>query len=141
MAASKRKQADRYVDRRLMKLGGSLVVAVPDELVKRWSLDKGDQMRITVLEDGVKIEPKQPTKVEAISSETIEAYSKAVTDIQAKVSLIGENEIKLEFTGANQDAVRVFVGKLWQNLPLMLRLLGLGSVEELPSNETKESKR
>ena len=57
MAASKRKQADRYVDRRLMKLGGSLVVAVPDELVKRWSLDKGDQMRITVLEDGVKIEP------------------------------------------------------------------------------------
>jgi antitoxin component of MazEF toxin-antitoxin module len=128
------------IDRHLVKLGGSLVVPVPPEIVERWSLDKGDEVRITVLKEGIKIEPKQPTKIETISSEAIAAYSKAIADIQAKVALTGENEIKLEFTGSNQDAVRVFVGKLWQNLPLMLRLLGLGSVEELPRSGAEEQK-
>lgn len=141
MADSTQQPMDRHVDRRLVRLGGSLVVAVPTEIVERWSLDKGDEVRITVLEEGIKIEPKQPTRIETISSETIEAYSKAVAGIQSKVTLSGENEIKLEFSGDNKDAVRVFVGKLWQNLPLMLRLLGLGSVEELPqSGKGKQSK-
>jgi antitoxin component of MazEF toxin-antitoxin module len=132
--------ADKYVNRRLMKLGGSLVVGVPYEVVERWSLDKGDEVRITVLEEGIKIEPKEPTRTEIFSPEKIEAYSKAVSGIQSSVTLIRENEIKLKFSGDDKEAVRLFVRKLWQNLPLMLQLMGLGSVEELPHREAKERK-
>ena len=131
---------DRQMDRRLVKLGGSLVVAVPDEVVKQWNLEKGDEVRITVLEEGIKMEPKQPTRIETISQEAIETYSKAVAGIQAEVTISGNNEINLKFSGNNKDTVRVFVRKLWQNLPLMLQLMGLGSVEELPHGEAKEQK-
>ena len=66
------------VDKRLLKSGGSLFVCVPNEVVQQWNLDKGDEVRISVLEGAIKIEPKQPTKVETISEETVEAYSKAI---------------------------------------------------------------
>lgn len=140
MADSRRKPADKYVDRRLMKMGGSLVMAVPDEIVKQWNLEKGDQVRVTVLEDGVKVEPKQLFKVETVSPESIESYSKAMAGIQAEVIMSGDNEISLKFSGANKDTVRVFVRKLWQNLPLMLRLMGLGSVDELPHGKERKRK-
>jgi antitoxin component of MazEF toxin-antitoxin module len=137
MTDSKPHPQDKYVDKRLMKLGGSLVVGVPYEVVERWKLDKGDEVRVTVLEEGIKIEPKQPTQIATFSSEAIDTYSKAVAGIQSKVTLSGENEIRLEFSGDDKEAVRVFVGKLWQNLPLMLRLLGLSSVEEAPAGGTE----
>ncbi len=132
MVGSRRRRGDKYVDRRLMKMGGSLVMALPDEMVKQWHLEKGDQVRATVLEDGIRVEPKQLFKVETISQESLEIYSKAMADIQAAVIMSAEDEISLKFSGANKDTVRVFVRKLWQNLPLMLRLMGLGSVDELP---------
>ena len=140
MGDSTRQPIDKHMDRRLVKLGGSLVVAVPDEVVKQWNLDKGDEVRVTVLEEGLKIEPKQPTKIETISQEAIETYSKAVAGIQAEVTISGDNEINLKFSGDNKDTIRLFVRKLWQNLPLMLRLMGLGSVEEHPRSEAKEQK-
>ena len=140
MADSRRKRSGKYVDRRLMKMGGSLVMAVPDEMVKQWNLEKGDQVRVTVLEDGVKVEPKQLFKVEAVSPESIESYSKAMAGIQAEVIMSAEDEISLKFSGANKDTVRVFARKLWQNLPLMLRLMGLGSVDELPHGKGRKSK-
>ena len=140
MADSRRKRADKYVDRRLMKVGGSLVMAVPDEMVKQFNLEKGDQVRVTVLEDGVKVEPKQLFKVEAVSPESIESYSKAMAGIQAEVIMSADDEISLKFSGANKDTVRVFVRKLWQNLPLMLRLMGLGSVDELPHGKERKRK-
>ena len=119
------------LDRRLVRLGRSLVMTVPDEVVKRWHLGKGDQVRITVLEGEVRIEPKQPTKVKAISQEAIEAYLKAAAGIQAKVSKTADNEISLEFTGDNKEAVKFFVQKLWENLPLMFKLMGMGSTAEV----------
>ena len=140
MADSRRKRADKYVDRRLMKVGGSLVMAMPDEIVKQWNLEKGDQVRVTVLEDGVKVEPKQLFKVEAVSPESIESYSKAMAGIQAEVIMSADDEISLKFSGANKDTVRIFVRKLWQNLPLMLRLMGLGSVDELPHGKGRKVK-
>jgi len=140
MADSRRKRSDKYVDRRLMKVGGSLVMAVPDEMVKQWNLEKGDQVRVTVLEDGVKVEPKQLFKVEAVSPESIESYSKDMAGIQAEVIMSGDDEISLKFSGTNEDTVRVFVRKLWQNLPLMLRLMGLGSVDELTLGKERKRK-
>lgn len=119
------------LDRRLVRLGRSLVMTVPDEVVKRWHLGKGDQVRITVLEGEVRIEPKQPTKVKAISQEAIESYLKAAAGIQAKVSKTADNEIRLEFTGDNKEAVKFFVQKLWENLPLMFKLMGMGSTAEV----------
>ncbi|MDD4986003.1 MAG: AbrB/MazE/SpoVT family DNA-binding domain-containing protein [Dehalococcoidales bacterium] len=140
MADSRRKRSGKYVDRRLMKMGGSLVMAVPDEMVKQWNLEKGDQVRVTVLEDGVKVEPKQLFKVEAVSPESIESYSKAMAGIQAEVIMSADDEISLKFSGSNKDTVRVFARKLWHNLPLMLRLMGLGSVDELPHGKGRKSK-
>ena len=120
-------------DRRVMRLGGSLVVGIPSEVVEQWNLERGDEMRVSVEEGVIKIAPKQPTKVESISEETIEAYSRAMKGIQAKVTMDAENSaIHLEFSGEDKQAIDLFLRNLWRNLPLLLRLLGLGSVEESP---------
>lgn len=128
------------VDKRLMKLGGSLVVAVPNEVVEQWNLGKGDEVRISVEEGVLRIEPKQSTKIETISEEMVEAYSKAMKGIQAKVTVDAENStINLEFSGDSKEVIDLFVRNLSRNLPVFLRLLGLGSVEELPKTEAKQS--
>mgnify|MGYP000281425589 CR=1 FL=1 len=103
MVGSRRKRGDKCVDRRLMKMGGSLVMALPDEMVKEWHLEKGDQVRATVLEDGIRVEPKQLFKVETISQESLETYSKAMAGIQAAVIMSADDEISLKFTGTNKD--------------------------------------
>jgi antitoxin component of MazEF toxin-antitoxin module len=126
------------VDKRLMKLGGSLVVAVPNEVVEQWNLGKGDEVRISVQEGALRIEPKQSTKIETISEEMVEAYSKAMKGIQAKVTVDAANSvINLEFSGESKEVIDLFVRNLSRNLPVFLRLLGLGSVEELPHSEGK----
>jgi antitoxin component of MazEF toxin-antitoxin module len=128
------------VDKRLMKLGGSLVVAVPNEVVELWNLGKGDEVRISVQEGALRIEPKQSTKIETISEEMVEAYSKAMKGIQAKVTVDAANStIHLEFSGDSKEVIDLFVRNLSRNLPVFLRLLGLGSVEELPKTEAKQS--
>jgi antitoxin component of MazEF toxin-antitoxin module len=124
------------VDKRLMKLGGSLVVGVPNEVVEQWNLRKGDEVSITVDEGAIRIEPKQPTRVEDISEEMVAAYSKAVKGIQARVTLDEPaSAIRLEFSGQNREAVKLLVYNLWRNLPVLLRLLGLGAVEETTKGE------
>ena len=128
------------VDKRLMKLGGSLVVAVPNEVVEQWNLGKGDEVRISVEEGALRIEPKQSTKIETISEEMVEAYSKAMKGIQAKVTVDAANStINLEFSGESKEVIDLFVRNLSRNLPVFLRLLGLGSVEELPKTSAKQS--
>jgi antitoxin component of MazEF toxin-antitoxin module len=128
------------VDKRLMKLGGSLVVTVPNEVVEQWNLGKGDEVRISVEEGVLRIEPKQSTKIETISEEMVEAYSKAMKGIQAKVTVDAANSaIHLEFSGESKEVIDLFVRNLSRNLPVFLRLLGLGSVEELPRISTKQS--
>jgi len=128
------------VDKRLMKLGGSLVVAVPNEVIEQWNLGKGDEVRISVEEGALRIEPKQSTKIETISEEMVEAYSKTMKGIQAKVTVDAANSvIHLEFSGDSKEVIDLFVRNLSRNLPVFLRLLGLGSVEELPKTGTKQS--
>jgi antitoxin component of MazEF toxin-antitoxin module len=127
-------------DRRVMRLGGSLVVGIPREVVEQWDLERGDEMRVSVEEGVIKIVPKQPTKVESISEEMIEAYSRTMKGIQARVTLDAESSaIRLEFSGENRQATDLFLRNLWRNLPVLLRLLGLGSVEERPSGQGKAS--
>jgi hypothetical protein len=59
--------------------------------------------------------------------------------IQAKVTLDSENQaIHIEFSGENKPVMNLFMQNLWQNLPVMLRLLGLGSVEGISGGESKE---
>jgi hypothetical protein len=41
--------------------------------------------------------------------------------------------IHIDFSGENKKVLDLFVYNLWKNLPVMLRLLGLGSVEETSS--------
>jgi hypothetical protein len=70
----------------------------------------------------------------------VEAYSKAMRGIQAKVTVDAENStINLEFSGDSKEVIDLFVRNLSRNLPVFLRLLGLGSVEELPNTEAKQS--
>ncbi len=129
------------VDKRLMKLGGSLVVGVPNEVVEQWNLSKGDKVSITVDEGAIRIEPKQPTRVEEISEEMVAAYSRAVKGIQARVTLETQAPaIRMEFSGDNREAVNLLAYNLWRNLPLLLRLLGLGAVEETTKGEKKKAK-
>jgi len=138
MVDEKRQQVS--VERRLMKMGGSLVVSVPNEVVEQWNLKKGDEVRFTFQEGAMKIEPKGSTKVETIPEEMVEAYSKAMKGIQARVTRDAEAlAIHLEFSGENKETTDLFVRNLWRNLPIFLRLLGLGTVEELPQSKAKGS--
>ncbi len=138
MEESKPEVPQLSVDRRLMKMGGSLVVTIPNEAIEQWDLVKGDEVRITVQQKAVTIEPKGSTKVETISEQAVQAYSREMKGIEAKVTLDAVNSaIHLEFSGENKETMELFVRKLWQNLPIFLRLLGLGSVAELSKDEKK----
>jgi len=126
-------------DRRLMKMGGSLVVSVPNEVIEQWNLKKGDEVRFTFQEGTMKIEPKESTIVETIPEETVEAYSKAMRGIQARVTMDADAlAIQIEFSGENKEATELLMRNLWRNLPALLRLLGLGSVEEVTKEGTQK---
>ncbi len=130
------------VNKRLLKSGNGLYVALPSEVIEQWNLDKGDEVSVSVDEGAIKIMPQRPTKVESISEEMIEAYSTTMRGIQAKVTMDSESQaIHIEFSGENKRVINLFVQNLWRNLPVMLRLLGLGSVEEVSGGESKKPER
>lgn len=130
------------VNKRLLKSGNGLYVALPSEVIEQWNLDKGDEVSVSVDEGAIKIMPKLPTKVESISEEMIEAYSTTMKGIQAKVTMDSENEaIHIGFSGENKRVINLFMQNLWHNLPVMLRLLGLGSVEEISGGESKKPEK
>ena len=119
------------LSKKLMKSGGSLYVSVPNEIIEQWNLGKGDEVSLTVVDGVMKIEPKQPTRLETISEEMVETYSKVMKGIQAKIVLDSEgNALHLEFTGENQDAIKLLLHNLWRNLPALFSMLGVGSIEE-----------
>ena len=127
------------VNKRLLKSGNGLYVALPSEVIQQWNLDKGDEVSLSVDEGAIKIMPNRPTKIENISEEMIETYSATMKGIQAKVTMDSEKlAIHIEFSGENRPVINLFVQNLWRNLPVMLRLLGLGSVEETSGGETKK---
>jgi antitoxin component of MazEF toxin-antitoxin module len=129
------------VNKRLLKSGHGLYVALPGEVIEQWNLDKGDEVSVDVDEGAIKIMPKQPTKVESISEEMIETYSATMKGIQAKVTMDSENQaIRIDFSGENKQVINLFIQNLWQNLPVMLRLLGLGSVEEASEADSGEGR-
>jgi len=119
------------LSKKLMKSGGSLYVSVPNEIIEQWNLGKGDEVSLTVVDGAMRIEPKQPTRMETISEEMVETYSKVMKGIQAKIVLDSEgNALHLEFTGENQDAIKLLLHNLWRNLPALFSMLGVGSIEE-----------
>ena len=119
------------LSKKLMKSGGSLYVSVPNEIIEQWNLGKGDEVSLTVVDGAMRIEPKQPTRLETISEEMVETYSKVMKGIQAKIVLDSEgNALHLEFTGENQDAIKLLLHNLWRNLPALFSMLGVGSIEE-----------
>lgn len=121
-----------------MKMGGSLVVTLPYEVIEQWNLKKGDEVRVNIQEGSVRIEPKQPTTTQTISEETIATYSSLMKGILARVILDSEaSALHLEFTGENREAVNLLLHNLWRNLPFLLSMLGLGSVEEAPGKIRK----
>jgi len=130
------------VNKRLLKSGHGLYVALPSEVIEQWNLDKGDEVSVSADGGAIKIMPRRPEKVENISEEMIETYSATMKGIQARVSLDSENQaIHIEFSGENKPVMNLFMQNLWQNLPVMLRLLGLGSVEEISGDESKKPER
>jgi len=119
------------VSKKLMKSGGSLFVGVPNEVIEQWNLGKGDEVRLSVTDGVIRIEPKQPTRLESISEEMVETYSKVMKGIQAKITLDTEkNALHLEFSGENKEAVKLLLHNLWSNLPALFSMLGVGSIEE-----------
>jgi len=133
-------EASKYsVSKKLMKSGGSLFVGVPNEIIEQWNLGKGDEVSLTVADGAIRIEPKQPTKMENISEEMVETYSKVMKGIQAKITLDAEgNALHLEFAGENQEAVKLLLYNLWRNLPALFSMLGVGSIEETGKDEPKK---
>jgi len=122
------------ISRKLLRSGNSLFVGVPSEVIEQWNLHKGDEVRLTVNGGTIQIQPNEPTQVENISEEMIETYATAMKGIQARVTKDTEAPaIHIEFSGENKKVLDMFVYNLWKNLPVMLRLLGLGSVEETSS--------
>lgn len=119
------------VNKRLLKSGHGLFVPVPNEVIEQWNLGKGDEVCLSVADGAIKIEPKQPTKMETVSEEMVETYSKVMKGIQAKMTLDPEgNALHLEFSGDNKEAVKLLLHNLWRNLPALFSMLGVGSVEE-----------
>lgn len=130
------------ISKKLMKSGNSLFVGVPYEVIEQWNLHKGDEVRLTVNGGTIQIQPNEPTQVENISEEMIETYPTTMKGIQARVTRDAESPaIHIEFSGENKRVLDLFVYNLWRNLPVMLRLLGLGSVEEMPGGEKDEPER
>ncbi len=128
--------------KRLLKSGHGLYVALPSEVIEQWNLDKGDEVSVSVDENAIKIVPRRPEKIENISEEMIENYSAAMKAIQAKVTLDSERQaIHLEFSGRNRRVINLFMQNLWQSLPVILRLLGLGSVKEKEAGAKGNSRR
>ena len=122
------------ISRKLLRSGNSLFVGVPSEVIEQWNLHKGDEVRLTVNGGTIQIQPNEPTQVENISEEMIETYATTMKGIQARVTKDTEAPaIHIEFSGENKKVLDLFVYNLWKNLPVMLRLLGLGSVEETSS--------
>jgi len=133
--------ASKYsVSKKLMKSGGSLFVGVPNEIIEQWNLGKGDEVSLTVADGAIRIEPKQPTKMENISEEMVETYSKVMKGIQAKITLDTEkNALHLEFSGENKEAVKLLLHNLWSNLPALFSMLGVGSIEESAKKPRKKA--
>ena len=128
------------VSKKLMKSGGSLFVGVPNEVIEQWNLSKGDEVSLTVVDGAIRIEPKQPTRMESISEEMVETYSKVMKGIQAKITLDTEkNALHLEFSGENKQAVKLLVHNLWSNLPALFSMLGVGSIEESAKKPRKKA--
>jgi len=122
-----------------LRSGNSLFVGVPSEVIEQWNLHKGDEVRLTVNGGTIQIQPNKPTQVENISEEMIETYATTMKGIQARVTKDTEAPaIHIEFSGENKKVLDIFVYNLWKNLPVMLRLLGLGSVEEMTGGEKME---
>ena len=127
------------ISRKLLRSGNSLFVGVPSEVIEQWNLHKGDEVRLTVNGGTIQIRPNEPTQVENISEEMIETYATTMKGIQASVTKDTEAPaIHIEFSGENKKVLDMFVYNLWRNLPVMLRLLGLGSVEEMTGGEKME---
>jgi len=127
------------ISRKLLRSGNSLFVGVPSEVIEQWNLHKGDEVRLTVNGGTIQIRPNEPTQVENISEEMIETYATTMKGIQARVTKDTEAPaIHIEFSGENKKVLDLFVYNLWKNLPVMLRLLGLGSVEEMTGGEKME---
>ena len=123
------------ISKKLLKSGNSLFVGVPNEVIEQWNLHKGDEVRLTVNGGTIQIQPNETTQVEKISEEMIETYSTTMKGIQARVTRDAEvPAIHIDFSGENKKVLDLFVYNLWKNLPVMLRLLGLGSVEETSSS-------
>ena len=128
------------VSKKLMKSGGSLFVGVPNEIIEQWNLSKGDEVNLTVVDGAIRIEPKQPTRMENISEEMVETYSKVMKGIQAKITLDTEkNALHLEFSGENKEAVKLLLHNLWSNLPALFSMLGVGSIEESAKKPRKKA--
>ena len=134
-------ESSKYtVNKKLMKSGGSLFVGVPNEVIEQWNLSKGDEVSLSVTDGAIKIEPKQPTRMESISEEMVETYSKVMKGIQAKITLDTEkNALHLEFSGENKEAVKLLLHNLWSNLPALFSMLGVGSIEESAKKPRKKA--
>ena len=133
-------ESSKYtISRKLLRSGNSLFVSVPSEVIEQWNLHKGDEVHLTVNGGTIQIQPNEPTQVENISEEMIETYATTMKGIQARVTKDTEAPaIHIEFSGENKKVLDLFVYNLWKNLPVMLRLLGLGSVEEMTGGEKVE---
>ncbi len=131
------------LDKPLMKMGGSLVVTLPNEVIQEWNLTKGDEVTLEVLDGAVRIEPKQPTKMATISESSLEEYSKVMGGIQARITMDPEAAtLRIELLGKDRQSVSTVLNNLWRNLPSLLGMLGLGSVEapEPPAGRGKRRK-
>ncbi len=128
------------VNKRILKSGHGLFVPVPSEVIEQWNLGKGDEVCLSVTDGAIRIEPKQPTRMESISEEMVETYSKVMKGIQAKITLDTEkNALHLEFSGENKEAVKLLLHNLWSNLPALFSMLGVGSVEESAKKPRKKA--
>jgi antitoxin component of MazEF toxin-antitoxin module len=133
-------ESSKYtMSKKLLKSGGSLFVGVPNEVIEQWNLSKGDEVNLSVVDGAIRIEPKQPIKMENISEEMVETYSKVMKGIQAKITLDNEkNALHLEFSGENEQAVKLLLNNLWTNLPALFSMLGVGSIEESAKKPRKK---
>lgn len=108
------------------------------KVIEQWNLKKGDEVRVSVDERAIKIEPKQTTRIQTISEEAVAQYSKLMKGIQAKVTMDSEaSALHIEFRGENDEAVHTILHNLWRNLPFLLSMIGLDSVEEAGGAEKK----
>ena len=114
------------ITRRVMQLGGSLLVTLPAAVVDAWGLEKGSEVRVEITPQAVRITPIQTAKLEQVEEADFARLINAMQEIEMKAWVEDDGAgVRIKFSGGSPEVVRSLSHNLVKFLPAALSVLGL----------------